>query len=68
MTSPDPTHVRRLLWLQLMETAERLYDLADRWSWNDPDLADLERLTAGHPEQLVLPFDGGRQPEDDMPF
>jgi hypothetical protein len=51
-----------------METAELLHDLADQWSWNDPDLEDLERLFSGYPEQLHLPFDRGGPPDDDMPF
>jgi len=64
----DPTHVRRLLWLQLMETAERLHDLADQWSWNDPDLENLERLLTDYPQQLHLPFERNGRPDDDMPF
>jgi hypothetical protein len=64
----ESTYTRRRLWLQLMETAELLHDLADQWSWNDPDLEDLERLFSGYPEQLHLPFDRGGPPDDDMPF
>ena len=57
MTYFGDDHVRRALWLELLEMVDRLQYLADEWLRHDREVSDLEELVALANEQDELPFD-----------
>jgi len=67
MTWLGDDHVRRAVWLQLVELADALRCLADEWIRHDRELRELEDLVELAEEQPELPFEI-EETDDDAPF